>query len=157
MTTLVRQGKVRDVYDIGAHYLMVASDRISAFDYVLPTRIPDKGRVLTQISKFWFDYFDVPHHLVSTDVTSVELPEGLTAEELEGRTMIVKNAKSFRSSVWFVGIWSDLAGEIINRPAQFVESNWLPTSRIAPSSQVHFSRPPQRQKPGTTKTFRSSK
>ena len=93
MTTLVRQGKVRDVYDIGAHYLMVASDRISAFDYALPTRIPDKGRVLTQISKFWFDYFDVPHHLVSTDVTSVELPEGLTAEELEGRTMIVKKCE----------------------------------------------------------------
>ncbi len=93
MTTLVRQGKVRDVYDIGEHYLMVASDRISAFDYVLPTRIPDKGRVLTQISKFWFDYFDVPHHLVSTDVSSVELPEGLTAEELEGRTMIVKKCE----------------------------------------------------------------
>ena len=93
MTTLVRQGKVRDVYDIGEHYLMVASDRISAFDYILPTKIPDKGRVLTQISKFWFDYFDIPHHLVSTDVSSVKLPEGLTVEELEGRTMIVKKCE----------------------------------------------------------------
>ena len=93
MATLVRQGKVRDVYDIGEHYLMVASDRISAFDYILPSNIPDKGRVLTQISKFWFDYFDISHHLISTDVHSVELPSGLSAEELDGRTMIVKKCE----------------------------------------------------------------
>ena len=93
MAVPVRQGKVRDVYDIGEFYLMVASDRISAFDYILPTLIPDKGRVLTQISKFWFDYFDVPHHLVSTDLEGVDLPEGLPADELEGRTMIVKKCE----------------------------------------------------------------
>lgn len=93
MSTLVRQGKVRDVYDIGEHFLMVASDRISAFDYILPTRIPDKGRVLTQISKFWFDFFDVPHHLVSTDLGTIEIPAGLDANELEGRTMIVKKCE----------------------------------------------------------------
>ena len=93
MTTLVRQGKVRDVYDVGEYYLMVASDRISAFDWILPTLIPDKGRVLTQISKFWFDYFDIPHHLVSTDLSTVELPEGLSADDLDGRTMIVKKCK----------------------------------------------------------------
>jgi phosphoribosylaminoimidazole-succinocarboxamide synthase len=93
VATLVRQGKVRDVYDIGEHYLMVASDRISAFDYILPSNIPDKGRVLTQISKFWFDYFDISHHLISTDVHSVELPSGLSAEELDGRTMIVKKCE----------------------------------------------------------------
>ena len=63
------------------------------FDYILPTLIPDKGRVLTQISKFWFDYFDVPHHLVSTDLEGVDLPEGLSADELEGRTMIVKKCE----------------------------------------------------------------
>ena len=93
MTVPVRQGKVRDVYDIGEFYLMVASDRISAFDYILPTLIPDKGRVLTQISKFWFDRFDVPNHLVSTDLNGIELPEGLSAEELEGRTMVVKKCE----------------------------------------------------------------
>lgn len=93
MSTLVRQGKVRDVYDIGDYFLMVASDRISAFDYILPTTIPDKGRVLTQISKFWFDYFNVPHHLVSTDLSTTEIPEGLDAAELEGRTMIVKKCE----------------------------------------------------------------
>jgi phosphoribosylaminoimidazole-succinocarboxamide synthase len=91
---LVRQGKVRDVYDIGEHLLMVASDRISAFDHILPTRIPDKGRILTQISKFWFDRIDVPHHLVSTDVRAVKnLPEGLAAGELDGRSMIVKKCE----------------------------------------------------------------
>ncbi len=89
-TTLVRQGKVRDVYDLGDYFLMVASDRISAFDWILPTRIPDKGRVLTQISKFWFDYCNVPHHLVSTSLADIELPAGLDAADLEGRTMIVK-------------------------------------------------------------------
>jgi phosphoribosylaminoimidazole-succinocarboxamide synthase len=93
VATLVRQGKVRDVYDIGDAYLMVASDRISAFDWVIPSLIPDKGRVLTQISKFWFDYFDVPNHLISTDLTSVDLPEGLDADTLEGRSMVVKKCE----------------------------------------------------------------
>jgi phosphoribosylaminoimidazole-succinocarboxamide synthase len=90
MSSLIRRGKVRDVYDVGDHYLMVASDRISAFDYILPTRIPDKGRVLTQISKFWFDFLDVPNHLVSTELDSIQLPESLDAEELAGRSMVVK-------------------------------------------------------------------
>ena len=93
MAVPVRQGKVRDVYDVGEFYLMVASDRISAFDYILPTLIPDKGRVLTQISQFWFDRFDVPHHLVSTDLGDIDLPEGLSADELEGRTMVVKKCE----------------------------------------------------------------
>ncbi len=93
MATLVRQGKVRDVYDIGDAYLMVASDRISAFDWVIPTLIPDKGRVLTQISKFWFEHFDVPNHLISTDLSSVDLPEGLDADNLEGRTMVVRKCE----------------------------------------------------------------
>ena len=90
MSTLVRQGKVRDVYDVGEYFLMVASDRISAFDYILPTRIPDKGRVLTQISKFWFDFFDVPHHLVTTELDSIDIPAGLDVTDLTGRSMIVK-------------------------------------------------------------------
>ena len=93
MAVPIRQGKVRDVYDIGEFYLMVASDRISAFDYILPTLIPDKGRVLTQISQFWFERFDVANHLVSTDLSGIDLPEGLSAEELEGRTMVVKKCE----------------------------------------------------------------
>src|SRR5213596_3778894 len=66
-----RQGKVRDIYDFGDRLLIVATDRISAFDYVLGSGIPDKGRVLTQLSAFWFDRVAdlVPHHLVTTDVS----------------------------------------------------------------------------------------
>ncbi|MEM9410639.1 MAG: phosphoribosylaminoimidazolesuccinocarboxamide synthase [Planctomycetota bacterium] len=93
MTTLVRQGKVRDVYDIGDHYLMVASDRISAFDWVLPTQIPDKGRVLNLISRFWFEFFDVPNHLVSSDISEVALPNDLCSAELAGRAMIVRKCE----------------------------------------------------------------
>lgn len=90
---LARQGKVRDVYDLGDTFLMVASDRISAFDYILPTNIPDKGRVLTQISKFWFDYIGVPHHLLSTEVFDIDIPRGLSQQQLEGRSMIVKKCE----------------------------------------------------------------
>ena len=90
MSSLVRRGKVRDVYDVGEYFLMVASDRISAFDYILPTQIPDKGRVLTQISKFWFDFLDVPNHLVTTDLDSISIPDSLNADDLAGRSMVVK-------------------------------------------------------------------
>ena len=93
VAALVRQGKVRDVYDLGDHFLMIASDRISAFDWILPTRIPDKGRVLTQISKFWFEKFGGSHHLVSTDPRSIALPDGLDADEIDGRSMIVKKCE----------------------------------------------------------------
>ena len=93
MTTLVRKGKVRDVYDLGDHYLMVASDRISAFDWILPTIIPDKGRVLNLISKFWFDFFDVPNHLIGIDLKDVEIPVELEAEQLQSRSMIVKKCE----------------------------------------------------------------
>ena len=93
MTTLVRKGKVRDVYDLGDHYLMVASDRISAFDWILPTIIPDKGRVLNLVSKFWFDFFDVPNHLIGIDLKDVEIPAELEAEQLQSRSMIVKKCE----------------------------------------------------------------
>ncbi len=89
----VRRGKVRDMYDLGDRLLMVSTDRISAFDYVLPTGIPDKGRVLTQISAFWFDMLDPPHHLITTDLDAMDLPEGTDREALEGRTMLVKKTR----------------------------------------------------------------
>lgn len=89
----VRSGKVRDVYDIGDHFLMIASDRISAFDWVFPTLIPDKGRVLTQISKYWFDTLGVENHLVSDDLESHPIPDGLKREDLVGRSMIVKKCE----------------------------------------------------------------
>ncbi len=88
-----RQGKVRDVYDIGDRLLIVSSDRISAFDWVLPTGIPGKGIVLTQLSKFWFENLSVDHHMIGT-----ELPDSLPLtvqhrSELAGRTMIARKAQ----------------------------------------------------------------
>jgi phosphoribosylaminoimidazole-succinocarboxamide synthase len=69
----VRRGKVRDIYDLGDALLLVSTDRISAFDWVLPTGIPDKGRVLTQLSAFWFDLLGEPNHMLSTDVEAMDL------------------------------------------------------------------------------------
>lgn len=88
-----RRGKVRDIYDLGDRLVIVATDRISAFDWVLPTPIPDKGRILTQLSLFWFDFLNVPNHLVSASVA--ELPAAFQPfrEELEGRTMLVKKTQ----------------------------------------------------------------
>lgn len=90
-----RRGKVRDTYDLGDRLLMVASDRVSAFDVVLPDAIPDKGAVLTQLSRFWFDRTGdvVPNHLISTDVA--DLPEEVASSQeiLRGRFMIVKKAE----------------------------------------------------------------
>jgi phosphoribosylaminoimidazole-succinocarboxamide synthase len=89
----VRRGKVRDIYDLGDRLLLVSTDRISAFDWVLPSGIPDKGRVLTQLSRFWFDLFDVPHHLLSCDVADFDLPPGIDLEPLVGRSMLVRKSE----------------------------------------------------------------
>ncbi len=89
----VRRGKVRDIYELGDQLLLVSTDRISAFDWVLPTGIPDKGRVLTQLSRFWFDRLDVPHHLLSCKVEEFELPEGIDRGPLTGRSMLVRKTE----------------------------------------------------------------
>ncbi len=89
------RGKVRDIYDLGEHLLIVATDRISAYDVVMPTAIPDKGRILTKISAFWFEALGdiVVNHLITTEVE--EFPEQcrLYSEELAGRSMLVKKAE----------------------------------------------------------------
>ena len=89
---LFHQGKVRDMYDLGDSFLMVASDRLSAFDVVLPTPIPGKGKILNQLSLFWFKHLDMPNHLITANVD--EYPEVLQKhkEYLRGRSMIVKKA-----------------------------------------------------------------
>jgi phosphoribosylaminoimidazole-succinocarboxamide synthase len=89
------RGKVRDVYHLGERLLIVATDRISAFDYILPTGIPDKGRVLTQLSIFWFDFLrDVtPTHFLSGKVDEYPDPLPRFREQLEGRSMLVKRAR----------------------------------------------------------------
>ncbi|MEY5026213.1 MAG: hypothetical protein RLZZ244_1741 [Verrucomicrobiota bacterium] len=90
----VASGKVREIFDLGEHLLLVASDRISAFDCILPNAIPRKGDVLTQLSAFWFEQFQfLPHHLLTTDFA--RFPEVLRPfeAELSGRSMLVKKAK----------------------------------------------------------------
>jgi phosphoribosylaminoimidazole-succinocarboxamide synthase len=89
----VRRGKVRDIYDLGDQLLLVSTDRISAFDWVLPSGVPDKGRVLTQISSFWFDKLDVPHHELSTNLDGIALSEGTDREQLDGRSMLVRKCE----------------------------------------------------------------
>jgi phosphoribosylaminoimidazole-succinocarboxamide synthase len=89
----VKRGKVRDIYDFGDRLLFVATDRISAFDWVLPNGIPDKGRVLTKLSEMWFDRLDIPNHLISMDIDELPLPSGVDREGLEGRSMVVRKTE----------------------------------------------------------------
>jgi phosphoribosylaminoimidazole-succinocarboxamide synthase len=96
-TTLLGRGKVRDLYQVGDALLLVATDRISAFDHVLYTGIPGKGKVLTQISLFWFDLLKelVPNHLLTADVSEYPASLRTYADQLEGRSMLVKRASMF--------------------------------------------------------------
>ncbi len=91
---MINRGKVRDIYDLGDSLLFIASDRLSAFDVVMPEGIPGKGKVLTQISLFWFKLMDwLPNHLITADISSrPELKD--YAKDLQGRAMIVKKAKT---------------------------------------------------------------
>ena len=92
--TLHSRGKVRDLYDLGDKLLLVASDRISAFDVILPTPIPDKGRILTQLSEFWFSKIGdiVPNHLITTDIERFPAVCRPHRSALEGRSMLVKKS-----------------------------------------------------------------
>lgn len=89
-------GKVRDIYDCGDSLLMVASDRISAYDFILPDEIPYKGEILTRISAFWFEKFRdlIPNHVISTDVADYPEEYQKYADYLSGRSMLVKKAKT---------------------------------------------------------------
>ncbi|HUP02777.1 MAG TPA: phosphoribosylaminoimidazolesuccinocarboxamide synthase [Bryobacteraceae bacterium] len=91
----IARGKVRDVYALGDYLLIVATDRISAFDYILATGIPDKGKVLTQLSVFWFDYFRdlTPTHFVTANVDEYPDPLPRFRDQLAGRSMLVKRAR----------------------------------------------------------------
>ena len=89
----LRRGKVRDCYDLGDRLLLVSTDRISAFDWVLPTGIPDKGRVLTQISAFWFGLLGEANHMLSVDPADFGLPHGIDPEPLAGRSMLVRKTE----------------------------------------------------------------
>lgn len=90
----VRRGKVRDVYDLGDHLLLVATDRVSTYDVVHPTPIPDKGRLLTALSLFWFEFLSdlTPNHIVSADIRDFGRGLEKYADQLEGRSVLVRKA-----------------------------------------------------------------
>jgi phosphoribosylaminoimidazole-succinocarboxamide synthase len=144
---LLGRGKVRDVYAVDDRLLIVASDRISAFDYILATGIPDKGRVLTQLSVFWFDLLkDVtPTHFLTADVD--EYPEAARAyrEQLEGRSMLVKRAQMMDIECVARGYlsgsgWKEYreTGRVcgISLPPGLRESDRLPEPVFTPSTKA---------------------
>jgi len=144
---LLRRGKVRDVYDLGDRLLIVATDRISAFDHVLGSGIPDKGRVLTQISAFWFERLRdvVPNHLVSTRPEEYPAPAQAYAEVLRGRSMLVRKATPLPIECVARGYlsgsgWKDYqrTGAIcgIALPRGLVESSRLPAPMFTPATKA---------------------
>ena len=144
---LLSRGKVRDLYDTGDQLLLVASDRLSAFDVVLPTAIPDKGRVLTQISLFWFDYLrsTCSNHLISAEVKDFPASVQGEAAQLEGRSMLVKKLNMFPVECVVRGYlsgsgWKEYkrSGTVcgIQLPAGLRESDRLPEPIFTPSSKA---------------------
>jgi phosphoribosylaminoimidazole-succinocarboxamide synthase len=142
---LSRRGKVRDLYDVGDALLLVASDRISAFDCVLQPGIPDKGKILTQLSNFWFSRFpDVENHLVETDVG--RFPEELrpAADQLAGRAVLVRKAEVIPFECVARGYlagsgWAEYrrTGEVcgIRLPAGLAEAERLPEPIFTPATK----------------------
>jgi phosphoribosylaminoimidazole-succinocarboxamide synthase len=143
---LFARGKVRDLYAVEDLLLMVATDRISAFDYVLPTGIPGKGRVLTQISLFWFGYLSdlVPNHLVTADVEKYPVELKPYQDDLRDRSMLVNRARMFPAECVVRGYlsgsgWKDYmqTGQIsgIRLPSGLRESDRLPEPIFTPATK----------------------
>jgi phosphoribosylaminoimidazole-succinocarboxamide synthase len=142
-----RQGKVRDIYDFGDRLLIVATDRISAFDYVLGSGIPDKGKVLTQISVFWFERMAtiVGNHLLTTDVRAFPGDTKGLDEELRGRSMLVRKAEPLPIECVARGYlsgsgWKDYvaSGSVcgIRLPPGLRESDRLPQPIFTPATKA---------------------
>jgi phosphoribosylaminoimidazole-succinocarboxamide synthase len=145
----IASGKVRDIYDLGTEMLMVTTDRISAFDVIMPNGIPGKGKILTSMSKFWFDKTSdiVENHLITTEVD--EMPEICRQyrSQLEGRSMLVKKAKPFAFECVVRGYitgsgWKDYksTGAVcgIKLPAGLVESQKFDTPIFTPATKAEL-------------------
>ena len=141
------RGKVRDVYTVDDRLLIVATDRISAFDYILATGIPDKGRVLTQLSVFWFDFLKdlTPTHFLTADVDQYPAPLPQFRDQLEGRSMLVKRARMVEIECVARGYlagsgWKEYrqSGTVcgIRLPAGLKESDKLPEPIFTPSTKA---------------------
>jgi phosphoribosylaminoimidazole-succinocarboxamide synthase len=145
--TPVKEGKVRELYDTGDSLIMVATDRISAFDHILNNQIVDKGVVLTQMSKFWFDYTKdiVPNHMISVDVN--DMPEFFRSEKFEGRSMMCKKLQMIPLECIVRGYitgsgWASYqkTGEVcgIRLPEGLKESEKLPEPIFTPSTKAEI-------------------
>ncbi len=146
---LVNRGKVRDIYDLGDALLMVTSDRISAFDVIMNEPIPDKGKVLTQISKFWFSQVEdiILNHIISTDVADYPAVCQPYADVLAGRSMLVKKAQPLAAECIVRGYvsgsgWKDYkaTGSIcgIKLPEGLKESDRLAEPIFTPSTKAEL-------------------
>jgi len=146
---LVNRGKVRDIYDLGEHLLIVASDRISAFDVIMDVGIPQKGYVLTQISKFWFEQMRdlIPNHLIATDVDDFPAITHQYRDQLEGRSMLAKKAQPLPVECIVRGYlsgsgWKEYqqCGSLcsILLPAGLVQSDKLPETLFTPSTKAEL-------------------
>ncbi len=144
---LIHRGKVRDLYDVGEHLLMVATDRISAFDVVMDDPVPDKGSVLTSLSLFWLDYLKdiIPNHLVTADVSRYPEACGPYLEQLAGRSMLVKKAKPLPVECIVRGyisgsFWSAYKKNTtvcgVELPEGMRESDKFPTPLFTPSTKA---------------------
>jgi phosphoribosylaminoimidazole-succinocarboxamide synthase len=144
---LLKRGKVRDVYDLGEHLLMIATDRISAFDVVMPNPVPDKGIILTQISLFWFDIMQslIHNHVVASDVKDYPQICQPYADDLQGRSMLVKKAQPLSVECIVRGYisgsgWKEYkeSGSIcgIPLPEGLKESQQLPEPIFTPSTKA---------------------
>ncbi len=146
---LPKRGKVRDIYDLGDQLLIVATDRISAFDVVLPNAVPEKGRVLTEISKYWFSQTEtiVRNHLISTEIK--DFPDKCKAygEILEGRSMLVKKSQPLPVECIVRGYLTGsglkeylLTGAIsgITLPRGLIEASRLPEPLFTPSTKAEI-------------------
>ena len=140
-------GKVRDIYDCGDSLLMVASDRLSAFDFILPDEIPYKGEILTRISAFWFEKFKdlIPNHVISTDVRDYPAEFQKYADYLAGRSMLVNKAQTVPIEAIVRGYLTgsgkktyDQDGTVcgIKLPAGLVEASKLPEPIFTPSTKA---------------------
>jgi phosphoribosylaminoimidazole-succinocarboxamide synthase len=145
--TLMRRGKVRDVYDLGDALLIVATDRISAFDYVLGSGIPDKGKILTQMSAFWFEHLAgvVPNHMICLDPDEFPPAARPYRELLHGRAMLVRKTTPLPIECVARGFlagsgWKDYAstGRVcdIALPAGLIESDRLPAPIFTPATKA---------------------
>ena len=140
-----KRGKVRDLYDFGDTILLVSSDRISAFDWVLPSGIPDKGRILTQMSTVWFELLGVCNHLITTDVTKMPFPAGTDLSMFEGRSMLCRKGKVVPFECIVRGYlsgsgWNEYkkSGTVcgIELPTGLLESDRLPEPIFTPSTKA---------------------